>query len=171
MIAAFIFSITPAVVYWSHCYAKPFAFALFWMILSLFMCLKLFNQNNNKSYILAGLSAGFVASSVLTYGFIFFSIPIIQFFKNSKKGIRIAFLSLVERKMWLALIFFIIGFFITNPHWIPDFKYAFADLKGVRAQYPFSLSISRFFYYLRHTLLSAFGFPELLLMICGIIYT
>ena len=168
LIAALFFSITPAVVTWSH-QMKPYTFTFFWMLLSLYMCIKLFNHDDIKHYIFAGLSAGLTAGSLFTYGIVVLCIPIIQFIKNIKNGVKSALFSLFEKKMWLGFLFFVIGFILVNPYFILSIL-SLTELRHVNSIWPFSFSFFSILYYLRHIVLAAFGLPVWLLIISGIVF-
>ena len=169
LIAALVFSITPAVTAWSH-YLNPYAFTLFWMMLSLFLCAKLFGSDETRYYAFSGLSAGLAAGSLVLYGFVVFSIPAIQFLKNLKNGFRAAVFSLFDRKIWFALLFFMAGFFLTNPYILTYFRHLSSEASTAATYFPFKLSLANIWYYLRHTVLAAFGLPAWLMAGCGCLY-
>jgi len=169
LISAFLFSITPAVVAWSH-YLNPYTFTFFWLLLSFCICIKLFENELPGYYILAGLSTGLTAGSLSTYGFIIFAVPVIHFMKNYSRGIKRAFFSLLDKRMWLALLFSIIGFLMVNPYWIASFRQVLNEFKKAGEYYRFTPHPFRWFIYLRYTVMSMLGFPLWLVAMCGVLY-
>jgi len=169
LIAALIFSVTPAVTVWSH-YLNPYAYTLFWMMLSLFLCTKLFDSDETRHYVFSGLSAGLTTGALSMYGLVVFSIPVIHFLKNLKNGFRAAVFSLFDRKIWLALLFFAAGFLAVNPCILTYLKQLSSEISSAAGYYPFRLSLVSVRHYLRYTVLAAFGLPAWLMVACGSLY-
>lgn len=162
LIAAFLFVVTPAVVQQSH-YLRPYAFGLFWLMLSFYYSVRILKSDEKRLYILAGIFAGLAAGSLTTYGIALLFIPIAHFLRDfSAKKIS---------RLLLGIICFAAALLIVNPYYLITPSEVIAEFKMSKNWWGFHPSPERLFYFVRHNLLDMFKLPLWIAVAAGFIYS
>ncbi|MFH1587663.1 MAG: glycosyltransferase [Candidatus Diapherotrites archaeon] len=177
LIAALLLAITPLHVIHSHFAALDVAIS-FWILLSLYFALKIFDSDNLRWYLLSGIAAG------LAFGTKYLASPVIlgligvHLVKNylKKKDVIDVGKSLVDKKLWIGIISVFVIFLAVNPFVVLSPGEFFSGVERVFAtQYakisPIGMDIGNsYFFYITYLLNYALGLPLLLITMTGFLY-
>jgi len=127
LLAAFMMAISPASVLNSR-YIHPDAQVVFFVVLSVWLSLKLFERGKSSDYVLAGLATGLAASSKYNGALVFVAICAAHLLRSGWKG-------LTEGKLYLALGSSAVAFMATNPFALLNIRQFFAALEAEGRHY------------------------------------
>jgi len=127
LLAALMMAISPTNVKNSHL-ITPDTFLVFFILLSFWGCVKIFQQGGTWNYVFTGISVGLVASTKYNGAIIVFPMLIAHFLSHESKCSK-NFRCFKEPKLHLALILSVIVFLITTPFAILDHQQFLNDLQ------------------------------------------
>ncbi len=183
ILAAFFLAITPAFVVHSHFMTVDVS-ATFWILLAIFFSSKIYEHNNYKWYILAGLATGLATSTKYYAVLVILSVASAHYISKSDKGGHLNFLrALFNKRMLASYSFALLGFIITSPYtilapkdfynegilvWFDTIFLGGSITKEIRL---FALDRGiGWLDYLVNVLPTGMGWPFYLLCLCGVIY-
>jgi hypothetical protein len=127
LLAAFIIAFNPLHIKESNLinFDTPLTF---FFVLSLYFIYRLYTENENRWYILAGAAIGLAAASRYSGGLLVFSLFAVEMMKTGKsKGVL---QSLKNSFLWLSILTSLGVFVILNPYLVLRFKDVIAELNG-----------------------------------------
>ncbi|HOJ30683.1 MAG TPA: glycosyltransferase family 39 protein [bacterium] len=163
LVMAILFSITPGFVMWSH-YLKPYTGGLFWVICTLYGVFKFFEKKQLKWMVVSSICSGFALSSVLSYGYVFFTVILSIFFvANGVRGIL--------KNVAIAFICFIFSYFLLNPYVLLSFNEFVNELSYIQSYWRNSVTLENLKYFLTMSLRYGLGTGVWLVSVIFLIFS
>ncbi|MCS7232070.1 MAG: glycosyltransferase [Elusimicrobiota bacterium] len=116
LIGMFLLSVLPAHVF-NSVYIRPDVLMMFFGLLSMYFSVKIIKEDETKYYLLSAVFVGVSAATKYSGG-IFLICPVLAHFLVNKKFIK----KVVDYRLYLVLLFFVISFLFVSPYVILDFN-------------------------------------------------
>ncbi len=175
LIASLLFVSIPGTVVNSH-YFRPDIPAAFWLVLSFLMAVLILESGKLKYYVLAGVFAGFAASTKYNSVLIFLPLIIGHIMRKSSDVKTKKFASYFDKNIFIALFVGLVAFFVGSPgvilYW-DEFWQRLVKQWSYQTSATLMESMERgpgWIGYFTHILPYALGIPLLGLSILGIVY-
>jgi len=107
LLAALIMAVSPTSVKLSR-FITPDTFVVFFILLTIYASLQIFEKGQTKYYVLAGIASGLAVASKYN-GLLIIIVPILAHFLRNKKA-------LADYRVYLIIAITILTFFIINPY-------------------------------------------------------
>lgn len=121
LLAALFTSISPTHVSNSR-YIAPDTLSVFFVLLSLWGSIQVFREGKTRHYLIAGLAAGFSASTKYNGALVILVLVLAHFIRHRTRGFG-------KRDLYLAVVLSAVAFFITTPFALLGFKEFWAALQ------------------------------------------
>jgi 4-amino-4-deoxy-L-arabinose transferase-like glycosyltransferase len=118
--AAFMMAVSPTNVANSR-FITPDAFVTFFLLLTAWAALGIYQRGRWVDYVLAGAAAGLTVSSKYNGGLVLMLIPLAHFLRSGRAGLR-------DTRLYLALLLCPVVFLITSPFALFDYREFFAGM-------------------------------------------
>ncbi|MCM8764824.1 MAG: glycosyltransferase family 39 protein [Candidatus Omnitrophica bacterium] len=135
-----LFVSVPGFTIWSH-YLKPYTSGMLWVVCSLYFIFKYIDERANSSLVLSSIFAGFSMGSLLSYGYVFFSVVFSVIVTCQKPK------SLLKNLL-ICFLCFIFSYLITNPYVILSFKEFIKEISYIQSYWKGSASLDNLGYFL-----------------------
>ena len=119
LLASWMMAVSPSIVAHSRL-VTPNIYVVFFASATFLASVSIYQKGKTWHYIITGLCAGFTISSKYNGGMILLPLFLAHFLRYGKR-------SLVETKLYLALLFCGIGFLVTSPFVLLDFSQFYED--------------------------------------------
>ncbi|MGB9641727.1 MAG: glycosyltransferase family 39 protein, partial [Candidatus Ratteibacteria bacterium] len=149
LMMAILFSLTPGFVMWSH-YLKPYASGMLWVMCALYGIFRFFEEKQLKWLIFSSIFSGFALGSVLSYGYVFFTVILSVFFVTG--GVRNIFKNVV-----ISCVCFVSSYLLTNPYVLLSFKEFVNELFYIQSYWKNSANFESLKYFLTTSLRYGLG--------------
>jgi len=127
LLAALMMAISPTSVANSR-FITPDTFLVFFVLLSFWGSVGIFQQGETRHYIVAGIASGLAASSKYNGALIVLSVVLGHFLRCGLRGFK-------ERRLYLTLALSAAAFFVTTPFALLDHQKFLANLQVVARHY------------------------------------
>lgn len=170
LISALFLAIMPVVIAFSH-YMKPYVFDLPFLLLAFYFSVKILDCDKYSNYIFAGIFAGIACGVLIIFGYVFLAIPIAHLIKRAGQHQKIAIFSIFEKRILLSGIALIGAYLAVNPYILVSMNEAINEFRFLSNCYSFDFSLAHCFYYFKVSLSTGLGWPQLLVVTAGILYS
>lgn len=164
LLSVLMFAVLPPTIIWSHTF-KPHMYGIFFALMSFYFAFRILREKRLSLYILAGVFAGLSAGAIINYGLMLFPLFLAALLYSIQHKEKIYIKGLI-----FSCIVFLFAFFIPNYYCIFSFKEALSEFRMFSGMWKFAPGFDVWSAYLI-SLKELVGFPALLLMISGFLYS
>jgi 4-amino-4-deoxy-L-arabinose transferase-like glycosyltransferase len=125
--AAFMMAISPTCVAYSRA-ISPNMFLVFFILLTMWGAIEIYDENSTRAYALAGIAAGLVASTKYNGVMVLGVIVVACLLREGWRGLK-------DWRLLLAFVLSAITFFVTTPFALLDYQTFITDVRNQAIQY------------------------------------
>ncbi len=127
VVAAFMIAISPTCVEYSRS-ITPNMFLVFFVLLTVWAAIKIYDENSTGAYVLAGVAAGLVASTKYNGALVLGVLVLACLLRGGWRG-------LMDWRLLMAFALSAIAFFVTTPFALFDYQTFITDVKDQAIHY------------------------------------